>query len=208
MATPSRLHRRLLPLLPRPHPSLASRLSPSRSRSLHLTTARRLPQPNPTPNSTPFPNLLSRDPLRPLPSLASLSPARRWLTTLPLFLAILTASALGIFNYQKVNSPVITATLYSLRTNPTARAALGDNVYFASQWAWVWGHINLVQGHVDVRFRVKGTKGKGTCRFRARRKGGRAEAFTTEEWSLEMDEGGQKLELLDTAADPLAGQAM
>jgi len=116
---------------------------------------------------------LFRDPNRPLPNLSSISHRRRWLTTLPIFLAVLIASAAGIFNYQKVNSPIIAATLYALRTNTTVREVLGDEVYFASKWAWVWGSINLVHGKVDVRFGVKGTRGKGMCRFRARRVGGR-----------------------------------
>lgn len=204
-------------------PPLRARLNhlPSSTRTLHTTPHPRAqtirsnlpsttPRAGPVPhaNPTPYPQLLRRDPTRPLPTLSSLNPNRRWLRTAPLFLAILAASAAGIFNYQKVNSPIITATLYSLRTNPTARNELGDNVYFASQWAWVWGSINLVQGNVDVRFRVKGTRGAGTCRFKARRMGGRAEAFTTSEWSLTMDGDGRVLQLLDSAADPLAGQAM
>lgn len=208
-------------LRPRPHPRvlalsslsthLASRATLALPLTAHLrrflTTTRRLARP--VPNSSPYPSLLRRDPSRDLPSLSSLSPTRRWLTTLPLFIAILTASALGIFNFQKVNSPVITATLYGLRTNPVVRERLGDEVYFASRWAWVWGTINLVQGRVDVRFRVKGTRGAGMCRFRARRLGSRAEAFTAEEWSLQMDGDGEKvLSLLESAQDPLRGHAM
>lgn len=129
---------------------------------------------NPSPNPTARPDLLYRDPDRPLPTLASLSSNRRWYRTLPIFAAIITGSALAIFNYQKTNSPIITATLYSLRTNPTVREVLGDEVYFGSKWAWIWGTINLVQGRVDVSFRVKGTRGSGTCRFKAKRLGGKS----------------------------------
>lgn len=128
---------------------------------------------HPVANQTAYPDLLQRDPDRDLPTLSSLSSRRRWLTTLPIFIAILTASALGIFNYQKVNSPIITATMYALRTNNVVREALGDEVYFASKWAWIWGQINLVQGKVDVSFRVKGTREKGVCRFVAKRLGGK-----------------------------------
>ena len=106
---------------------------------------------------------------------------------------------MGIFNYQKVNSPIISATLYSLRTNPRVRQELGDEVYFASQWAWIWGPINLVQGNVDVWFKVKGTRAQGMCRFRAKRYGGRAGMFKTDEWSLTMDDG-RCIQLLEDEA--------
>jgi len=72
-----------------------------------------------------------------------------------------------------VNSPITTATLYALRTNREARDVLGDEVYFASKWAWIWGKINLVQGNVDVSFKVKGTKERGVMRFVAKRLGGK-----------------------------------
>lgn len=110
---------------------------------------------------------------------------------------------MGIFNYQKVNSPIISATLYSLRTNPRVREELGNEVYFASQWAWIWGPINLVQGRVDVSFAVKGTKGSGQCRFRARRMGGRNGVFKTEEWSLTMADGRCLQLLEEETAGPL-----
>jgi len=131
------------------------------------------PHARPTANHIANSDLLQRSPNRPLPTLASLSATRRWLLTFPIFLSILTASALGIFNYQKVNSPITTATLYALRTNREARDVLGDEVYFASKWAWIWGKINLVQGNVDVNFKVKGTKEEGVMRFVAKRLGGK-----------------------------------
>lgn len=90
------------------------------------------------------------------------------------------------------------------------RELLGDEVYFASRWAWVSGEINLVQGRVDVRFNVKGKKGVvGTTRFRARRFGGRNGEWRTEEWSLRVPMEGESeriVELLDQGAvDPMAG---
>ena len=150
---------------------------------------------------------------RPLPPLSSLTSSRRWLTTFPIFAAIVTLSALGIFNYQKVNSPVISANLYSLRTNPRVRELLGNEVYFASKWAWIWGELNLVQGRVDVKFDVKGTRQQGLCRFRARRFGGKSGSWKTEEWSLTVPDGQEKGRVIDlltdeggtTAADPMEG---
>lgn len=139
---------------------------------------------------------------RPLPTLKELSSSRRWLRTMPMFIVVCTASAMGIFNYQKTSSPIIAATLYSLRTNARVRQELGDEVYFASQWAWIWGPINLVQGHVDVSFRVKGTRSQGMCRFKATRYGGRGGMFKTDEWSLTMDDGRCIQLLEDEAAGP------
>lgn len=182
-------------------------ISPRR-RLLHTTTTRcasaiskALVVPN---KQAARPDFLQRIPDRPLPSNKSLSNTRRWVRTLPLFVIICTASALGIFNYQKVNSPIISATLYSLRTNPRVRDELGDEVYFASQWAWIWGPINLVQGNVDVSFRVKGKKAAGLCRFKAKRQGGRNGFFKTDEWSLTMD-SGICLQLLEEE-NPAAGK--
>lgn len=172
-----------------------------------------------------YPGLMSRDPDRPLPSLKSLSSSRKWLTTvrlapfavlsarlaltrpqIPIFALLVAISAIAIFNYQKTNSPVVTAILYSLRTTPAVRDLLGNEVYFASKWAWIFGEINLVQGRIDVNFGVGGTKQKGTVRFRARRVGGRAGRFKTDEWSLTSDDG-TVMDLLQDG-DPLEGSAL
>lgn len=86
------------------------------------------------------------------------------------------------------------------------RSALGDEVYFASKWAWIKGEINLVQGRIDTEFDVKGTKDKGTVKFVARRHGGRGGSFTTEEWSLTVKGTGERIDLLEGMGDPLEGQ--
>jgi cytochrome c oxidase assembly factor 1 len=80
-------------------------------------------------------------------------------------------SCWAIFNYQKSSSSVVAATLYALRTHAHAREVLGDDIYFASRIPWVRGEINQVQGRVDVRFWVKGTRGRGELRFRSLRRG-------------------------------------
>ena len=49
-------------------------------------------------------------------ALPPLRAPRRWLRTLPVFLAIVSASTLAIFNYQKSSSSVVSGTLYALRT--------------------------------------------------------------------------------------------
>lgn len=94
----------------------------------------------------------------------------RWMRTVPIFAVIVVASALGIFNYQKQSSSVVSSTLYALRTNPEAREILGDEVYFASQIPWIRGEINQLHGRIDISFWVKGTKKKGLMRFKSERK--------------------------------------
>lgn len=126
----------------------------------------------PSSKST-IPHLLYRDPERPLPSYSSVTSMRRWIRTFPIFVLICGVSAASLFNYQKVNSPIVTANLYSLRTNRRVREVLGDEIYFASKLSWIWGTINLVQGKIDIKFDVKGTKSTGQCHFAARRVGGK-----------------------------------
>jgi cytochrome c oxidase assembly factor 1 len=105
---------------------------------------------------------------RALPTVASSS--FRWLRTLPIFAVIMIASTLGIFNYQKQSSSVVSSTLYALRTNPEARQILGDEIYFAYQIPWISGEINQLHGRINISFWVKGTKGRGLMRFKSERK--------------------------------------
>lgn len=117
----------------------------------------------PSPSSGP---LLSRRADRELPSVAS---HRRWLRTLPLFTIVVVGSALGIFNYQKSSSSVVTSTLYALRTSAEARELLGDEIYFAHRIPWISGEMNQLHGRIDISFWVKGTRAKGKIRFKSSR---------------------------------------
>ncbi|KAI9798711.1 MAG: hypothetical protein M1825_005038 [Sarcosagium campestre] len=135
-----------------------------RRRPLQNQISRRNIVAAPKPGSGP---LLERRSDRALPSIRS---THRWLRTLPVFFAILGASALGIFNYQKSSSSVVSSTLYALRTNPRAREVLGDEIYFANKMPWIWGELNQLHGKIDIQFRVKGTKGQGMMRFRSERR--------------------------------------
>lgn len=120
----------------------------------------------PSPNSGP---LMSRRSDRALPSM---SPAWRvWAKSFPIFLIIVTVSALGIFNYQKSSSSIVASTLYALRTSEVGRKELGDEIYFRDMWPWIWGEMNQLHGRVDITFGVKGTKGRGVMRFKSERRG-------------------------------------
>jgi len=105
---------------------------------------------------------------RALPSVPSSS--RLWFRTLPIFLAIITASTLAIFNYQKASSSIVNATLYALRTSEAGKRELGGNIYFRDKFPWIWGEMNQLHGRVDVQFGVKGTRGRGMMRFKSVRR--------------------------------------
>ena len=119
--------------------------------------------------------------------------------TLPIFLAILVSSTLAIFNYQKSSSSVVSSTMYALRTSPKAREYLGDEVYFAHKMPWIWGEMNQLHGRIDIHFEVKGSRNRGTMRFKSFR-ATRMGMFETTEWSLETTDG-RKIDLLD-GSDP------
>lgn len=112
--------------------------------------------------------LMERRADRALPSISG--GANRWLRTLPIFAVIMVASTLGIFNYQKQSSSVVSSTLYALRTNDEARRILGDEIYFANKIPWISGEINQLHGRINISFWVKGTKTKGLMRFQSERK--------------------------------------
>jgi cytochrome c oxidase assembly factor 1 len=92
---------------------------------------------------------------------------RRWIRTLPVFVVVVGAAMLGIFNYQKSSSSVVSSTLYALRTSSQAREILGDEIYFAQQIPWISGEMNQLHGRINISFWVKGTKGQGKMRFRS-----------------------------------------
>lgn len=159
--------------------------------------------PPPTPTSGP---LLTRLPNRALPALSpGLTPATKtWLKTLPLFIILCALGSFSIFNYQKSTSSTVSSILYALRTSPTVRELLGDEIYFNSKVPWISGDLNQLHGHIDISFWVKGTKGKGLVRFvsvRRRRDG----YFETLEWSLTTEDGAV-VHLLgaEGAKDPMA----
>lgn len=123
----------------------------------------------------------------------------RWRRTFPIFLLIVAASSVAIFNYQKMSSPVVSSTLYALRTNQEARDLLGDEIYFKHQIPWIHGEINQLHGRIDIWFSVRGTKGEGVMRFASNRPTSKG-FFSTTEWSLAMSDG-TRLDLLDNG-DP------
>lgn len=121
---------------------------------------------------------------------------------MPIFLAIVAACSVAIFNYQKSSSPVIASSLYALRTSPRARALLGDDIYFKHQIPWIHGEMNQLQGRINIWFSVRGTRSEATMRFASNRPTSRG-MFETTEWSL-TTEDGEWIDLLE-GGDPFKG---
>lgn len=183
-----------LPTLPAARRTLVSAPQPGSGPLMERRSDRELPGTSPPPHPHISPPLTPSPPLD-LPTTNRLLSLR----TLPLFLALLAAASVAIFNYQKLSSPVIAGTLYALRTSPLAREYLGDEVSFAVNIPWISGGMNQVKGRIDVSFRVKGTRASGTMRFVSRRPSPRG-VFETDEWSL-TTEDGRRIDLLD-GGDP------
>ncbi|KAI2631726.1 DUF1783-domain-containing protein [Xylaria nigripes] len=142
--------------------------------------------------------LMERRPDRELPNIQEFS----WSRTFPIFIVLVTLSSVAIFNYQRLSSPVVSSSLYALRTNKKARELLGDEIYFKHQIPWISGEMNQLRGNIDIKFGVKGTRSTGVMRFASVRPTPRA-MFETTEWSLEMPDG-RRIDLLD-GEDPFKG---
>lgn len=110
------------------------------------------------------------------------------------FLVAMGVSLAVIFNYEKTQSPVITNTIYHMRKSPKIRESLGEQIDFDGIIPWVHGELNQVAGRVNIKFYLKGSKGKvGTVKLVADRENKHQE-FLIHEWSVEVD--GQKYDLL------------
>ncbi|EPQ57790.1 DUF1783-domain-containing protein [Gloeophyllum trabeum ATCC 11539] len=130
-------------------------------------------------------------PQRDLPSIKS-----RW----PL---VLVASALGVTawaafylyatNQEKLSSSVMKQIMNMVKDDPELREVLGEAIRPEPKWylngdPWIEGVINVLQGHCDVSFRLKGHKGAGTLYFTSVRKA-KGEPFTILRFKIIADDG-------------------
>ncbi|KAF8522200.1 cytochrome oxidase complex assembly protein 1-domain-containing protein, partial [Hysterangium stoloniferum] len=98
----------------------------------------------------------------------------------PLYIAALLAalglSAWGAFilyatNMERVSSSVVRQLSSNMKSMSVMKEALGEDVHLEGKWwlggePWIDGAVNLLQGNVDVSFRVKGSRGScGTVYF-------------------------------------------
>ncbi|THH01644.1 hypothetical protein EW026_g1081 [Hermanssonia centrifuga] len=103
---------------------------------------------------------------------------RKWPTLLAIMLLGTSSWAAFYFfaaNQERFSSSVMRQVMATIRDNPELQHALGDAIRPEPVW-WlngdplVKGGIHLLQGHVDLSFRVKGHKGSGTLYFTSIRK--------------------------------------
>lgn len=133
------------------------------------------PRPAPKPrldermfNETAAPRAVYQRPTRDLPKMNSRA-------GLVITLALLGLGGWGLFilyatNNERYSSSVVRQVAFQLRNSPEVIELLGDHVRFArNYWGfgepWIAGAINLMQGRIDVKFRMRGDKQEGTVYF-------------------------------------------
>ncbi|ODV84676.1 hypothetical protein CANARDRAFT_28839 [[Candida] arabinofermentans NRRL YB-2248] len=111
------------------------------------------------------------------------------------FCLVMGISLFGIFNYEKVSSPVMNATMYCLRRSEVARSIIGKEITFEGLFPWIKGELNTMKGKINVRVWVSGDKGHALMCLIANRDS-RMQEFQIERWEL-IFEGGKIVNLLD-----------
>jgi len=113
---------------------------------------------------------------------------------------ILVVSIWGAFilhatNQERLSSSVVQHIVAALQNpnNSKIVETLGEGVALEPVWymlgePWIAGGINLLQGKVDVSFRIRGTKGSGTVYFSSIRKT-KGSPFTLLRFKLIRDDG-------------------
>ncbi|OAV91218.1 hypothetical protein PTTG_07827 [Puccinia triticina 1-1 BBBD Race 1] len=148
------------------------------------------------PSSSPDPPIRSEksrtvpDSHRELPDLPSRTPLY-----VGSFLVIASVWAGFIYfstNAEKANSSIVKAVLFELRSNPSVLSALGHSIKPQKDDLFgqllVDGSINLMQGSVDVAFRVTGSERSGKVYFTSVRRE-RGSEFEIIRWKLIRDDG-------------------
>jgi len=114
-------------------------------------------------------------PKRELPILESLSGKLFYVGVGVLVISTWGAFILYAMNLERLSSSVVRQIFAVLQDNDRVVASLGDKIIAVPAWyavgqPWVTGSINMLQGNVDVSFRVQGSQGGGTVYFSSVRK--------------------------------------
>jgi len=93
--------------------------------------------------------------------------------------------------------------LSDLRESEDVRAVLGNAVRPEPTWylngsPWVHGSVKMLQGNIDISFRVKGDKGAGTVYFTSIRRA-RGDLFRTLRFKIIAEDGTIILMPCDTS---------
>ncbi len=102
-----------------------------------------------------------------------------------IFMVVATA---GIFQYEKISTPVMNATMYYLRRSNLAKSHLGNEITYSGWFPYIGGEVNTVKGVVDIHTKVEGKKGKAVMYLKAGRTSADAN-FHIDEWKLIQDDG-------------------
>ncbi|WVR03878.1 hypothetical protein IAU60_000877 [Kwoniella sp. DSM 27419] len=73
-------------------------------------------------------------------------------------------------NQERLASSVLRQVTFQLRNSKEVIALLGEHIKLQENWwalgqPWISGTINLMQGRVDLSFRIRGDRGAGTVYF-------------------------------------------
>jgi len=160
-----------------------------------------LPRPPPSssePAVTTFERTSKASPFygRPPPRTALPLQKKRW----PLIAAFIVAGVAGwaafllvVANQEKLSSSVVRQIMRTVKDNEELKEVLGEALRPQPEWwlngdPWIEGAINMLQGNVDVSFRLKGHKGSGTLYFTSVRKS-KGEPFTILRFRVRADDG-------------------
>lgn len=121
--------------------------------------------------------------------------------TFLVFAAGMTAACLGIFNYEKVSSPIMNATMYFLRRSDHARELLGNKIRYDGLFPWIYGEVNTMKGIVDCETSICGDKGAALMVLKAEKKSD--EKFTIIQWLL-LGENGEVVDLTNDVSVDLS----
>lgn len=121
--------------------------------------------------------------------------------TFLVFAVGMTTACLGIFNYEKVSSPVMTATMYFIRRSESARNLLGSKITYDGLFPWISGEVNTMKGLVDCSTSIVGDKSSALMVLKAEKKAN--DRFTITQWLL-IGENGDIVDLTNDASVDLS----
>ncbi|KAF8306237.1 DUF1783-domain-containing protein, partial [Clavulina sp. PMI_390] len=119
------------------------------------------------------------------------------------YLSILAASALVIgswssfllfaTNEERLSSSVVRRVLAAVTSDPDANKLLGESITLEPSWIYlgspnIAGQINLLQGSVDIKFRLQGSDASGTVYFSSIRRA-KGEHFEILRFKIIADNG-------------------
>lgn len=98
-----------------------------------------------------------------------------------------------VTNQEKLSSSVSRSILRAVREDPQLRQVLGEVIRPQPEWwlngdPWISGHINQLQGNIDVSFRIRGSRSSGTIYFTSIRKE-KGVPFTVLRFKVICDDG-------------------